>query len=192
MGPTSQLLLALPVDPHCAPAEGLEPTVSYGPLEGGAQLYMLPHVTEQTRALPHVALMHDPTISAEGNRFLFTGFQPQGRVAQRGSYSEPCSPTRPSTSPAPHQALRQKPCPEVPISLSVLKPAVQTGLHPLWKVPLWVSESPSSRRSPLLEDLGHVALGLHVRFRETGALLHWIQGGTRPKRVASLYMLHRS
>ena len=78
VGPTSQLLLALPVDPHCAPAEGLEPTVSYGPLQGGAQLYMLPHVTEQTRALPHVALMHDPTISAEGNKFLFTGFQPQG------------------------------------------------------------------------------------------------------------------
>lgn len=33
-------------------------------------------VTEQTRARPHGALTHDTTVNAEGNRFLFAGFQP--------------------------------------------------------------------------------------------------------------------
>ena len=35
-------------------------------------------VTEQTGACVQGTLMHDPTISVDGNRFLFTGFQPQG------------------------------------------------------------------------------------------------------------------
>ena len=39
---------------------------------------------------------------------------------------------------------------------------MQTGLHSLWKVHLWVSESPSSCSSSLLQDLGYVVLSLHV------------------------------
>ena len=48
-----------------------------------------PDVTEQNQGL---SLMHDPTISVEGNRFLFTGFQPQGRwepSCMRGGHPPP-------------------------------------------------------------------------------------------------------
>ena len=51
------------------------------------------------------------------------------------SCSEPCSPATPSTSLAPHQAISQKHAPKFPISLPVLKPAAQTRLHFLWKIP---------------------------------------------------------
>ena len=47
-----------------------------------------------------------------------------------------------------------------PTSLSVLRLATQTGLHPLWNMHLWVSESPSSRSSSLLQELGCAVLSL--------------------------------
>ena len=88
----------------------------------------------------------------------------------------PCSP----------KGYKPKPCPKVPLIL----------LHPLWNVHLWVSESPSSCSSSLLQDLGYVVLCLcvvvqsnmcHVTLDYGG-----VQGGTRPKRVISLYLLQRS
>ena len=110
--------------------------------------------------------------------------------------SEPCSPTRPSIFLAPHQATNQKHNRKFPISLSVLKPAAQTSLHPLWKAHLWVAEMPSSRSSSPLQDVGYVVLSLHVVVQGNMcrvALGHGaVQGGTSPKRVASLYVLQRS
>ena len=77
------------------------------------------------------------------------------------SCSEPCSLKRPSTSLAPHQAVSQNHAQKFPSSFSVLKLAAQTVLHPLWKVHLWVSESPSSHSSCLLQGLGCTVLSLH-------------------------------
>lgn len=56
--------------------------------------FLCPFVTNQTGAHPCVALMHDPTISVEGNRVLLTGVQPCG--GYKHSYSEPCSPWDPT------------------------------------------------------------------------------------------------
>ena len=110
--------------------------------------------------------------------------------------SEPCSPTRPSTFLAPHQATNQKHNRKFPISLSVLKPAAQTSLHPLWKAHLWVAELPSSHSSSPLQDVGYVVLSLHVVVQGNMcrvALGHGaVQGGTCPKRVDSPYILQRS
>ena len=44
---------------------------------------------------------------------------------------------------------------------------MQTDLHPLWTVQLWVSELPSSQSSSLLQDLGHTVLSLCVAVQET-------------------------
>ena len=111
------------------------------------------------------------------------------------SCSELCFPTRPSTSLAPHQAISQNHAQKFPISLSVLKPAAQTCLHPLWNVLLWVSESPSSQSSSLLQDLGCTVLSLHVVVQvnmRCVTLGHGgAQGGTCPKRLASPYVLQR-
>ena len=62
-------------------------------------------VTEQTGAWPCGPLIHNPTISVEGNRISFTGFQPQR--SGEPSCPEPCPPRRPSTSLAPQKAMRQ-------------------------------------------------------------------------------------
>ena len=137
--------------------------------------------------------MYDPTISVEGNRFLFIGFQ-----SWRGwdhSGSEPYSPMRPSTSPTPHQYISQKYAQKFPISLSVLKLAMQTVLYPLWKVHSWFLELPSSHRSFLLQDLGYIVLSVHVVVQENmyHVVLDYgkVQEGTHPKKVASLYVLQR-
>ena len=53
-------------------------------------------VTEQIKAQPCGAITHDPVISVVGNRFLFTGFQPQG--GQEHSGSEPSFSPRSRTS----------------------------------------------------------------------------------------------
>ena len=100
--------------------------------------------------------MHDPTISVESNRFLLIGFQPWEGVLRALLFTTLLfhSPMRPSTSLGPHQAISQNHMQKFPISLSVLKPAVQTGLHPLWKVHLWVSELPSSHSSSFLQVSG--------------------------------------
>ena len=64
-------------------------------------------VTKQTGAHSRGALVYDPTISVERNRFLLTGFQPCGGCEHFSS--ESCSPTRPGTSLAPQKAISQKP-----------------------------------------------------------------------------------
>ena len=82
------------------------------------------------------------------------------------------------------------------MSLSALKSATQTDLHPLWKVHLWVSGSPSSRSSSLLQDLGYVVLSLHAVVQ--GNMCHvtlghgGVQGGARPNRVASPHVRQSS
>ena len=73
-----------------------------------------------------------------------------------------------------------------PISLSVHQPVTQTDLHPLWNVHLWVSESPPSHSSSLLE-VGRAVLSLCVAVQETTGrvtLNHGVsdpgaQGGSR-------------
>ena len=139
-------------------------------------------------------MTYEPTISIKGNGFLLTGFQSWG---DRGhSCSEPSFLTRPRASLAPQKATSQNHTQKFPMSLSALKLVMQTSLRPLWKVPLWVSESPSSRSSSLLQDLGRAALSLQAVAQGTmgratrgrgGA-----QGGPRPKGVASPYVLQRS
>ena len=142
-------------------------------------------VTEQTRLQPRGTLTHGPTISAEENRFLLTGFQPWGR----GWCWDPFSPTGLSSSLASQKATSQNHAPKFPISLSVLNPAVQTDPHPLWNVHLWVSESPSSHSSSLLQGLGCAVLSLHAVVQENMCCVTLghggVQGGTRPKRVTS-------
>ena len=122
-------------------------------------------------------IMHDPTISVEGNRFLFAGFQPWGAGGTPAQ-----SPVLPQDPALPLLPTRPKACPEVPHLLSVLKPAAQTVFHPLWKAHSWVSESPSSHSSSLLQDLGYVVLSLHAVVQEhmcRVALDHGgVQGGT--------------
>ena len=134
--------------------------------------------------------MHDPTISAEGNRFLFIGFQPQG--AWQHICSEPCSPMRPSTSLAPHQAISQNHAQKCPISFSVLKTAAQTGLHPLWKELFWVTESTSFHRSSPLQDLGYLSSVSMQWFRETCAVLHWIMVESKAVHIPREWLLHMS
>ena len=151
-------------------------------------------VTEQTRAHPRVTLIHNPTTSVEGKRFLFTVFHPWGRWKR--SRLEPCSHTKPSVSLAPHQAISQKHAQKFPKSLCVPKSAARTVLHPFWKVLLWVSELPSCHSSSLFQDLEYTLLSLHVVVQ--GSMCHVtvdhsrVQGGTCPKRVISLYVLQRS
>ena len=73
---------------------------------------------------------------------------------------------------------------------------MQTDFHPFWTVQWWVSESPSSHCSSLLQDLGCIILSLHVVVQENMCCVPLdhgrVQRGTRPKSVASLYVLQRS
>ena len=131
-------------------------------------------VAEQTRAHPHVALMHDPTISVEGNGFLFTEFQPW--LCWEHSCLELCSPTRPNTSLDPHQAISQKHAQKFPISLFLLKPAVPTVFLPTQNLNLWVSESSSSHSRSLL-DLRYVVLSFHVVVQKNTCRITLDHGG---------------
>ena len=110
------------------------------------------------------------------------------------SYSEPCSPMRPSTSLVPHQPASQNHAQKFPISLSAFKPATQMGLHPLWNVLLWVSEPPSSHSSSLPQGLGCSAFSLHAVIQKNMCIvLHWSWWG--PGRQASQesgFFLHPS
>ena len=113
-----------------------------------------------------------------------TGFY----LRDSNSCSEPSSPTRPSTSLAPQKATSQNHAQKFPMSLSVLKPAVQTGLHPLWNVHLWVSESPSSCSSSLFQIWGTFSASMQW-FRETRAVLHWVTVGSREAHVPREWLL---
>ena len=109
--------------------------------------------------------LHGSTTSVEGNRFLSQGFQPCG-----GADSTPAqSPPLPQTQHwlAPQKATSHNRVQNFPISLSVHQPVTQTDLYHLWRVHLWVSESPSSRSSSLLQDLRCAVLSLHVAVQET-------------------------
>ena len=99
---------------------------------------------------------------------LFTIFQTWVGGSEHLSL-EPSFPTRPTASVAPHQAISQKQPNSSPYSY--LKPAAQTVLQSLWKVP----KSPSSCSNSLLQYLGYVVISLHVIVQECvcpGALGH--------------------
>ena len=68
------------LEPVLFRCEKLEDLVPLPPLSELPQEsdFLCRFVTNQTRACPCVALIHDPTISVEGNRFLLTGVQPCG------------------------------------------------------------------------------------------------------------------
>ena len=167
---------------------GLHPVTSYDHSPKCAS------VTEQTGAWPPGTFTYDPTISFEGNRFLLTRLQLWGDWEH--FCSEPSSPTRPRPSRAPQRATSRNHVQKFPIPLSVPQPLPQTGLPLLWKLHFCVSESPSSHSSSLLQDLGCPVLSLHSVVQGNMCrvtLGHGgVQGGTCPKRVASLYVLQRS
>ena len=108
----------------------------------------------------------------------------------------PCSP----------KGYEAKHAQKFPTPLSVLQHAAQTDLRPLWNVHLWVSESPSSRSSSLLQGLGCAVLSLHPRVvpvqnhpRVVQGNVHHVtldhgrvQEGTCLKRLTSPYVLQRS
>ena len=106
------------------------------------------------------------------------------------------SPTRPKTSLASGKATGQNHAQKFPMSFSFHQPVTETDFHPLWNVHFWVSESPSSRSSSLLQDLGCTILSLHVLVQENMCCVTLghggVQRGTCPKRVASPYVLQRS
>ena len=112
------------------------------------------------------------------------------------SCSEPSFPTGPRAFLASQKATSQNHTPKFHISLSALKPVPQTDLHPLWNVHFRVSESTSSHSSSLLQDLGCAVLSLHVLAQENRCCVTLdhggVQGGTCPRRVASLNVLQKS
>ena len=106
---------------------------------------------------------------------------------------ELCFPTRPSIFLAPHQAIRRNTLNQkFPISFSVLKPAAQTGLHPLRKVHSGVSKSSSSHNGSLLQGLRYVVLSLHVIVQENMCMLQWITVKSGKAHVPREWPLHLS
>ena len=69
---------------------------------------------------PVVTLIHDPMISAEGNRFLLTRFQ-LWRGWEHSCCNNPFSPQRPSTSLASQKITSQNHAQKFPISWSACK-----------------------------------------------------------------------
>ena len=82
--------------------------------------------------------------------------------------------------------------PRSPPPLSVLQLAVQTGLHPLWKVHLWVSESPSSRSSCLLQGLGCAVPSLHAVVQGNMCRVTLGHGGVQAGTVPREWLLRTS
>ena len=116
-------------------------------------------------------------LALKETRFLLTWFQPWRGL--RHSCSEPSSPTRPHTSLAPQKATSQNHAQKFPIPLSVLKPAEQRDLHPLWNV-----HCGFQTRHPLAAALsfriwGTLFSASRSWFRETCATLHWMVVGSR-------------
>ena len=98
---------------------------------------------------------------------------------KQGEHSclELSSPTSPSIFLAPQKAISQNHSQKFPISLSVLKPVLQTDPHSLWNVLSCVSELPSSCSSCLLQDLGYAVLSLHVVVQESICCVTLDHGG---------------
>ena len=130
-------------------------------------------------------ILHDSTISVEGNRFLLTEFH---------SCSEPSSPMRPRTSLVLQKATSQNqprstPCPYLSISQSHKEISILSGMCTCG------FQSPHPPSAAVLQDLGCAVLGLHVAVPEQCALLHcprgWSPGsymslrGTLPPGVGS-------
>ena len=115
-------------------------------------------VTEQTWAgPPWGASVHDPTVSIEGSRFLFTGSHPVragGGVRWEHPCSEPCCPPSPSTPPASRQATSHT-TPRGSLVFICSQAGLPTSLHPLRDV----RRGRHSRR-PLLQQRSPPASGV--------------------------------
>ena len=132
-------------------------------------------VTEQAGAQPHGTVTHDPTISVEGNRILFTRFRPQWDWEH--FRSEPFSPRRPRASLAPQKAIsttmpRSSPPPHLFLSrlgkqVSILSGRCTCG-----------SQSPHPLAAAVSSRVWGALFPASVQwFRETRAVLHWVVGG---------------
>ena len=126
------------------------------------------YVTKQTGARPCGALILDPTISVEENRFLFTGFQTRWCWEHSSSVlclsQNPALPllskrlsakTMPRSSPYPHLFLSR-----LLAQISIL----------FGKCSWCVSELPSTCSSSLLQDTGYIVLSLVVVGQENVCL----------------------
>ena len=103
--------------------------------------------------------MNNPTNSIGRNRSLFTIFQPWG--SQSTYFMSPPFPGE-SALPLFPKRLKGEQKPQMS-PFPYLKPAAQTVLQSLWKVP----KSPFSRSSSALQDRGCVAVSLHVVVQES-------------------------
>ena len=134
-------------------------------------------VTEQAGAQPHGTVTHDPTISVEGNRILFTGFQPQWDWEH--FRSEPFSLRRPTASLAPQKAIsttmpRSSPSPHLFLSRLCKQVSIPSGR----------CTCGSQSRHPLAAAVSSRVWGALFPasmqwFRETCAVLHWVMVGSR-------------
>ena len=113
---------------------------------------------------------HNTKICVEGNRFLLIGFPVSGCwsiLALNSSFPQG------TELPLLPQNCKPKPYPQVShYCLSVLlelKPAMQTGCHPLWGVHLCVLELPSSHCTAALFLRGCGALPDHSRWLCNGS-----------------------
>ena len=139
-------------------------------------------IIKQTVVCACGALMHDSTISVEGNRFLFTGFQPLGAGAENTPAqslvvswdpAHPLLPTRPRSSPYPYLFLSWL-CKQISILFGKY-PCRFQSCHPL--------------AATLLQDLEYIVLNLHVIVQENMCHVTLNHGGvqerTCPRRVTS-------
>ena len=97
--------------------------------------------------------------------------------------------------PCPPPGYKPEPCPEVPHILICSSASCQTCVHPSGRCSCGC-ELPSSRSSSLLQDQGYIVFSLTVVVQGSRCCVTLdhggVQGGTHPKRVTSLYVLHRS
>ena len=136
-------------------------------------------VTEQTRLQPRGTLTHGPTISAEENRFLLTGFQPWGGAGAETPFlpresAVPLLPKRlqaktmPRSSPFPYLFLIQ-PCKQIPILSGMCTCGFQSR-HPL--------------TAALSFGVWGVLFSASMQwFRKTCAVLHWVMVESREAHV---------
>lgn len=149
-----------------------------------------PSVIEQTGACPPVTLMYDPTVSVENNRFLFTGLQPAGEGWEHFCL-EPCSFTRPSTFLALHQAISQNMPQSSPYFYCFLSQLCKQFFIPFemytcgFRSCYFCYFFTAAFLFGVWDMLSYCS-GTHVPYY-TG--LWWSPGGSRPTRVASLYVL---
>ena len=145
-------------------------------------------------------LAYESTVSVEGNRFLFTGFQPArggwgtgwGEELWDLSCSEPCSSMRPSTSLAPLQDIsktmpRSSPYPHFFLSQQCKQVSIPSGM----------CSCGSQSRHPLAAVLSYRIWGALSSasmwwFRETCAMLHWVMVESREAHVPRQWLPNAS